>query len=683
MSDSPRPLTGAAALPVLEAAERLEREAQWLEEAVENAHDEVRSAFRRFVAPQVDARLSELPEGRRDDETRRRIQSSVQVRLRHAPADAGLTRLIVTLARWDAVAAASRRLRPLVRQVLPALAADLPAAEPVRNKLKWVFAERELKEASGDAFNRLRQVVEWADQRDVHGLIAGVRKVVEQGVSESDAWAGYLADPAGTSARLADAVDQRPEEAGIAGLLPEDAAAAVDAQELDTSLLAVELRSYQRFGARFALARRKAVIADELGLGKRVQALAAMAHLRATGASHCVVVCPAGLAPTWLREAGRLTTVPVHDLTGSAHRAASVAWRQGGGVAVIADDDLPELDLEPADLVGGFGMLVVDEADTVTDTGRPGAEALAALTGKADRVLLLTGAPLERRPTLARRLATLLGVESDVPQRPASLEAFRAATASFCLRRTPADVVAELPDVVRTDVWTTWAGLDAERYRDAVVLGNFSGMRRAAYPSADPDESAKVARLVDLVAQARDDGRPVVIFSHFLSVLTIVVAALTDAGNDDVLGPLTSATPADQRTAMLDAFAAPGRPSVICVQVDAGDDGGRLRAASVLLWCEPQVKPLLEKGAVDRCRRDGDLEPLFVYRVLVDHSVDEHMLDIIAHRQRMLDEQAREAGTQPELADVSEMQMARRIVADEQIRLGVGMAARINATPET
>src|SRR4029450_1298883 len=71
--------------------------------------------------------------------------------------------------------------------------------------------------------------------------------------------------------------------------------------DLDGLELGGELHPFQRAGVRYALERRRTFIADEQGLGRRVQALAA---LEKDGAFPAVVVCPASMKLMWEREAG-------------------------------------------------------------------------------------------------------------------------------------------------------------------------------------------------------------------------------------------------------------------------------------------------------------------------------------------------------------------------------------------
>src|SRR5699024_10492025 len=87
------------------------------------------------------------------------------------------------------------------------------------------------------------------------------------------------------------------------GDLSEELIGEIDRVELDTTLLNIAaLRTYQHFGARFAVRQRKVIIGDEMGLGKTIEALAAIAHLTRHGAARTLVICPAAVLANWLRE---------------------------------------------------------------------------------------------------------------------------------------------------------------------------------------------------------------------------------------------------------------------------------------------------------------------------------------------------------------------------------------------
>lgn len=246
--------------------------------------------------------------------------------------------------------------------------------------------------------------------------------------------------------------------------------------------------------------------------------------------------------------------------------------------------------------------------------------------------------------------------------------AFRRAVAPVYLRRNQEDVLAELPERVDVDEWVEFSGADMAAYREAVAAGNFMAMRRAAY--AEPATSAKLKRLLELVEDARANGLKVVVFSYFRAVLAAVEAAL----DGRVHGPLTGALPAVRRQELVDEFSRAAGHAVLLSQVQAGGTGLNLQAASVVIMCEPQVKPTLEAQAVARAHRMGQVRTVQVHRLLSVDAVDQRMLAILAAKDDLFDAYARRSDLADATAgavDVSEQSLARRIVEEEQRRLAL------------
>jgi SNF2 family DNA or RNA helicase len=195
-------------------------------------------------------------------------------------------------------------------------------------------------------------------------------------------------------------------------------------------------------------------------------------------------------------------------------------------------------------------------------------------------------------------------------------------------------------------------------------------MRRAAY--ADAEKSAKLGRLRELVAEAAENGLKVVVFSYFRDVLALVRQAL----GEGVFGPVSGAVPAARRQRLVDDFtAAPGHAVLLC-QIEAAGIGLNLQAASVVVLCEPQVKPTMEHQAVARAHRMGQVRPVQVHRLLATDSVDQRLLHILKNKSRLFDAYARRSDSaeqSPDAVDISDSALARRIVEEEQIRLAGGV----------
>jgi len=467
-----------------------------------------------------------------------------------------------------------------------------------------------------------------------------------------------------------------PDEAAAQGFLPTELADRVRAQPLDDTHRRVSLRGYQAFGARFALAQRRVVLGDEMGLGKTVQAIAALAHLKAEGQTHFLVVCPASVLVNWLREIESRSTLRAYRVHGQDRRLALKEWLAEGDVAVTTYECLRGFDAVRDGPPAPLGMLVADEAHYVKNPQARRSKALAAWIERADRVLLLTGTPMENRVEEFRNLVGYVSPEL-LPQIRRSLaaagpQAFRKAVGPAYLRRNQADVLSELPELVRVDEWEELSRTDLAAYRQAVAAGNFMAMRRAAY--ADPARSAKLQRLREVVREAADNGLKVVVFSYFRGVLETVGTALATAGGP-VTGTLTGSTPAPERQQLVDEFTAARGHTVLLAQIQAGGIGLNLQAASVVVLCEPQIKPTMEEQAIARAHRMGQIRRVQVHRLLGADSVDQRILEILAGKSRAFDAYARISDTAesaPEAVDISEQSLARQIVEAEQQRLAGG-----------
>ena len=123
---------------------------------------------------------------------------------------------------------------------------------------------------------------------------------------------------------------------------------------------------------------------------------------------------------------------------------------------------------------------------------------------------------------------------------------------------------------------------------------------------------------------------------------------------------------------MVDEFSAAGHGAVLVSQIVAGGVGLNIQAASVVVICEPQLKPTTEWQAVARARRMGQLESVQVHRLLSEEGVDQRIRDILARKRELFEEFARKSETAdsaPEAYDVSEAELAREIIAAERERL--------------
>ncbi|MFF9406825.1 DEAD/DEAH box helicase [Streptomyces anandii] len=567
----------------------------------------------------------------------------------------------------DRAAALAERLGPA-----------LDAARPAAGRLRMLLAGREKRARALAAAGEIRSLADEAERAGLPGLFAQASvDLLRTPSSDVEAWVDFELRSAEYYGLLAEISGRRPDTAAAEGHLPEEVAERVRAQRLDDSHRRVSLRGYQAFGARFALAQRRVILGDEMGLGKTIQAIAVLAHLAAGGPGHFLVVCPASVLVNWTREIEARSALRVTVLHGPDRHDAFADWTSRGGVAVTTFDALRGFPVPDGPEV--VGLLVVDEAHAVKNPAAKRSQAVSRWVGHCERTLFMTGTPMENRVAEFRDLVRMLDgpLADSLGERDVLVGsvAFRKAVAPVYLRRNQEDVLTELPSLQHTDEWEELSASDEEAYRDAVRAGNFMAMRRAAY--ARPEQSAKLERLREIVREAGENGQKTVVFSYFRDVLGAVGRALaTEAaeGRPVVFGPLTGAVPAGRRQVVVDDFAGAGGPAVLLAQIQAAGVGLNLQAASVVVICEPQIKPTLEHQAVARSHRMGQVRPVRVHRLLATGAVDERLVRMLEDKTRLFDAYARRsavAEATPDAVDVSDAELARRIVEEEQARLGV------------
>nr|BFE88213.1 DEAD/DEAH box helicase [Planobispora longispora] len=610
----------------------------------------------------------------------RAVEETVGIRLDAEERGRETTDLVIALHRLVNVGPDLPVAREAARDLARRLGPLLTAARPARSRLRLVFTGRGRRRRAGEALAELAGLLDGA--RETRLLLAQVTSdLLRPPVSEFEAWTDFEFRASDYYSLLAELAGE-PGEPGAAarGLLPDDLVAKVGAQALDETHLRVSLRGYQDFGARFALAQRRVILGDEMGLGKSIEAIAALAHLKAEGNDHFMVVCPTSVLINWVREIHARSTLDAYPLHGSTRLAAQEEWVRRGGVAVVTLDSLHRLKLPPRVQVG---MLVVDEAHYVKNRQARRSRAVARWCKRVERVLFMTGTPMENRAEEFRALVSYLDLNLSVNLRRhddviVGAEAFRKAVAPVYLRRNQEDVLTELPDLVQAEDWVEFSGADLAAYREAVAAGNFMAMRRAAY--AVPGTSAKLKRLLELVDKAEASGLKVVIFSYFRDVLASVRTALDGRAH----GPLSGDVAPARRQQIVDEFSRAAGHAVLLSQVQAGGVGLNLQAASVVIMCEPQVKPSIEAQVVARAHRMGQVRKVQVHRLLVADTIDQRMLDILRSKTKLFDAYARRsdlAESTAEAVDVSERELARRIVEEEQRRLALGAFATAPGAP--
>lgn len=443
-------------------------------------------------------------------------------------------------------------------------------------------------------------------------------RIEEAHHAPGDPWRSYRADPRPVDRLLSEFASGTTDVDAAQGFVGAEVVAQVEQTVLNRSLLNTQLRGYQEFGARYAVARERVLLCDDLGLGKTVQALAVAAHLAAAEQlRHALVICQPNTGLHWAAETAKHTALRAVEIRGSERDARLERWKAAGGVAIVSYDTLQRIKLPERP-----GLVIVDEAHLLRDPKSDRARAVRNVLTSDNRVLFLSGVPMHQRIGGFRHLADFL--QPDVAGKVAPNAgdrgsiAFRRAVDQVYLRRDYRDVVDELPVRIATEEWVRPSRADRERYRQAVNSGNFSAIRQGMWPSGSPTPAAKLDRLVELTNEAHINGAKVVVFSHFPPVLEVVRKALPAT----IFGTVDASVPDQQ--AVIDAFATDRGPATLLVHLGAGKlDLRELNAPAVFIITEPQWQPRTERQVIGRTQRLSELPTVRVYRLLARGTVDE------------------------------------------------------------
>ncbi|MGD0835502.1 MAG: DEAD/DEAH box helicase [Polyangia bacterium] len=449
-------------------------------------------------------------------------------------------------------------------------------------------------------------------------------------------------------------------------------AARGDAAVLPAGLQAC-LRHYQEDGfrwlARLATWGLGACLADDMGLGKTLQALALL--LRRSDLGPALVIAPTSVVANWAAESAKFAPGLAVRVYRGPERAALCA-ALGHGDLLVTSYAIAARDAEALAAIR-FATLIVDEAQSVKNALTQRFRAIRDL--QADFRVALTGTPIENHLGelwAIFRLVTpgLLGSWEQFRARfalPVERHHDRARQAAlarvvrpFLLRRTKAEVAPELPPRTEMNQTIELSPLE-RRFYEAARIEALQSLATGAATGGDEAQqrikilaaltrlrllcchprlvvkdssagSAKLAALVDLLVELRDEGHRALVFSQFTSFLDIARPPLDRAGLRTL--SLDGSTPALERARRVAAFQA-GEADAFLLSLRAGGTGLNLTAATYVIHLDPWWNPAVEDQATDRAHRIGQERPVTVIRLVARGTIEEAVLSLHEEKRQL------------------------------------------------
>jgi superfamily II DNA or RNA helicase len=441
--------------------------------------------------------------------------------------------------------------------------------------------------------------------------------------------------------------------------------------------LAAELRPYQRAGLNWLQFLRThglgGLLADDMGLGKTLQTMAHICLEKEEGrlAHPALVVAPTSLVHNWIAEAARfvpgLRTLQLHGT--ERHRDFE---RMPEADLVVTSFALLARDIDRL-VEQPFHLLIVDEAQNIKNPRTQSAMAVRRI--QATHRLALSGTPLENHlgelwaqfdwlaPGLlgdAASFARLYRVPVEKRGDEQRRRHLQARIRPFVLRRRKDEVTPELPrrtdierfvalepeqrelyEAVRASVEERVRLAMAEQGLDRSQMLILDALLKLRQVCCDPrllprnagariQGSAKLGLLMEMLESLLPEGRRVLVFSQFTSMLALIEKELQARGWRYAL--LTGDT--RDRAGAVDQFQS-GAVPLFLLSLRAGGAGLNLTAADTVIHYDPWWNPAVEAQATDRAHRIGQDKPVFVYRLLCAGTIEERMRQLQARKARL------------------------------------------------
>lgn len=476
----------------------------------------------------------------------------------------------------------------------------------------------------------------------------------------------------------------------------------LDAEEYSADVTAplglnAQLREYQVKGLAWLQFLRKhglgGILADDMGLGKTLQVLSFIQWQKEQQMLNqpALVICPTSLVNNWLSEAAKFTPDLKVVVLHGANR------HQQFGKANFADLVITSFPLLLRDqemyLQQQFSNIILDEAQTIKNYQSKVSKAAKSLNGQFN--LCLSGTPVENnlgelKSLLDFAMPGLLGSThyfkeyyAQPIEKENNQERARQLTqimSGYVLRRTKQQVATELPaksEMVKLiELSEKQRGLYShisaqleQKVKHIFATGEsqasklefLEALLKLRQICCDPrlldgeqalgfEHSAKLNFLAQTLPEMLSEGRKVIIFSQFTSMLSLIEALLKELGIAHSL--LTGQT--RNRQQAIERFQQ-GDVDVFLISLKAGGTGLNLTAADTVIHYDPWWNPAVERQATDRAYRIGQDKPVFVYKLITANSIEEKV-------QRMQNEKAALADTffdssTSKFANISEQDM--------------------------
>lgn len=402
------------------------------------------------------------------------------------------------------------------------------------------------------------------------------------------------------------------------------------------------LRPYQKAGVRFLYdhAEQGVILADDVGLGKTAQTIAAMQALVTPDDFRIVIVCPAVVKEVWKREIAKWWPVMLPYVSVMSGMRSTIAWWEGDSkIAIFNYEILKAYEPLPSDLI------VFDEGHYLQNYKSQRSIAAKAWAARATYKILLSATPMSTKPKNLHNLCETIspgrfgpfvkfkpvaggfaiaycdGKQKTIDQQGTTVWDFEGSSNEaelamrlkfFMLRRTKAEVMKDLPARSRQVIEVVVPAA-------AIIPVDFED-RDALRAALDVSGAAKVPQAAIFAKDLVTGGQRVVLFSHLRETAFKLGKALK-------CPVVTGAMKVTDRHAVIDS-----KPEIIAATMDSLTTGVDMSWFSSAIFVDLDYVPWKVLQLEGRLHRFGQQSAVNFYYLVGLGTVDERIRDVVVAR---------------------------------------------------
>ena len=432
--------------------------------------------------------------------------------------------------------------------------------------------------------------------------------------------------------------------------------------------LSVELRDYQKEGISWLNFLWEysfnGILADDMGLGKTIQTLSHLLRLKESNKlKTSLIIVPTSLLANWKNEITKFTP-SLSKILLYGNEREHIFRRMKNFDIVITTYAVLTRDIEKLKEFE-FDYIILDEAQKIKNPRAKVTISVKLL--KAKHKLALSGTPVENNlgevwSIFSFLMPGFLGTYKffkEYFQNPIEkdksiekLYLLNKKLKPFILRRTKENVVKELPPKTEIVKYTQFGEKQAKLYETIRVtmekkvkeaiskkginsshLTILDALLKLRQVCCDPrlltdlgetiNESAKLDLFLEIIEDLLLENRKILVFSQFTSMLKIIEDELNKRDIEFVT--LTGAT--KNREKVIKKFKN-SDIQIFLISLKAGGVGLNLTEADTIIHYDPWWNLAAENQATDRAYRIGQDKPVFVYKLIIENSIEQKILEL-------------------------------------------------------